>query len=139
MQDAVHRELTKRIITYPKELNKMRLKLMEKHEDSTVDEIIRNMSDAQLLQNLALERVSVALYNYGHIENIPLADESLSELVREMNMRLKLYPFFIMKKILTPEAAEDEKATWKAIIAWWRDTYCPTVEIQFLKTRCKIL
>lgn len=113
---AIDRELAKRQSTYPKIITRM-----QKQQASP--RRMANEMQRQSLQNCRLQAVRNTLAENLYAIDAQSACEYLDELHREMKMREKVYARFVLFRRISPEAAEEQKAVWRSLIVYFRETY----------------
>lgn len=114
---TIRRELAKRETTYPKII---------------ANKVNRLESQRRIQNELARQRVQMARLRSVHdiiadgmdYIDAPSANDYLRELEREMKMREQVYARFVFFKRIKPEVAEQEKAVWRALVQYWKETYC---------------
>jgi hypothetical protein len=132
---AIEREQAKRDITYPKMLKKLRVKL--ESNEAKLEEYLE-LQNTQAEQNHALRSAKYTMEDsVFYSENVYRYE--IKELVREMDMRLRYYPIMIIRHQISKEDAEIEKRVWRELVEYFNERYCPSVEVKFLKTRCRII
>ena len=129
--DAVHREQQKRLVTYPKMLDKCEDMLDTHH-----------LRQAQEEQNSRLETARTILNYLNGIVYIPLSYDNTylnvgNEILREFNCRMRFYPLMIMRHRITKEKAKEELGIWKALLEFWFES--TEQELKFLKTKAKLI
>ncbi len=112
---AIAREQAKRVTTFPKLIQKM------EREDATPKRISTACA-RMALQNARL----LSVYNVLR-DGVDLDAESAiilsAELYREMKMRETVYKRFVMLRRITPEAAEEQVAVWRALVRHLAEKY----------------
>jgi hypothetical protein len=132
---TIQRELDKRDIAY----SKMLLKAAKKVEENLETPEYYNQKESTLKKqftNLKEAALTIQLNSKPALET---AIVEIKELVREMDMRLRYYPMMIMRHMISKDDAEKEKKIWRELIEYFNEKYCPSVEVKFLKTRCRII
>lgn len=114
---AIDREMAKRQTTYPKIITKMQ------HRQASPRRMTNEMR-RQSLQNCRLLAVRNALAENLYAIDAHSASQYLDELKREMKMRESVYDRFVLFRRISPEVAEEQKALWRSLIAYWNETYC---------------
>lgn len=133
---AIDRELAKRDITYPKMLKKLAKKEAGKVE---FDEIMCQKTQELLNQCNQLKFARFTLEDLPHCGNESSYTNEIKELVREMDCRLRFYPLMIMQHQISKAEADIEKAIWRELVEYFNQMFTPSIEVKFLKTRCRII
>lgn len=120
---CIEREQQKRLTTYPKIINKMK-------KNGCTDSEIANELDTQVLQNQWLQYALVAI-DSSILENY--AAVAYYELIRELDLRKKLYPFFVFKKIMTQDEAGFQLLIWREICHFFASHFLENEEWALLK------
>jgi hypothetical protein len=132
---AIEREQAKRWVTYPKMLTKLRSKIgNDKVTLQDYYDLVYSLEKQE--DDLRKVKITLEAGDYGTDE---FYIDGFRELVREMDMRLRYYPIMIIRHQISKEDAEIEKRVWRELVEYFNEKYCPSIEIQFLKTRCKII
>lgn len=122
---AIRRELAKRVTTYPKTIEKKRARGESPRR-------IQNELNRQAVQNARLEDVRRLLADNISSVDFQTALDDAAELRREMKMREKAYPRMIRFHRITVERAEEEKALWAGLIAYFEEQYLGTDDAAWL-------
>lgn len=115
--NAIRREISKRISTYPNIIQKKEKKGVDKLE--IFEEIA--IQQRQLIKLIQIEYLFINP-EITHISG-PLAIELTAELKREFKMRKKCYPRMIYFKRITQETADYETAIWRALTEFFKSKY----------------
>ena len=130
--DVVLREQQKRLVTYPK--------ILDKCEDMRDTHHLRQAQEEQNIRLAKVLEVLNTFYEIAALSNVCHSTGYLDEgkeLLREYNCRMRFYPLMIMRHKIKKEVAEEEKAVWKALLELWFE---PTQhELKFLKTKAKLI
>ena len=130
--NAVQREQQKRIVTYPK--------MLDKCEDIYDSYHLRKAQEDQSSRLAKVLEVLNTFYQIAALSNVchsPDYLDSGNEILREFNCRMRFYPLMIMRHKITKEKAKEELGIWKALLELWFE---PTQhELKFLKTKAKLI
>lgn len=118
---SIQRECGKRATTYPKIIAK------KMNQGMPEDEAIE-LSSQHSRQIFGLRVVELLI---GKKLNQALGDKvgPFNELIREYQMRKKVYPRLIYFKRIAPETAEYETAVWRELCIWFAETYLGDAQI----------
>ena len=130
--DAVLSEQRKRLVTYPK--------ILDKCEDMRDTHHLRQAQEEQNIRLAKVLEVLNTFYEIAALSNVchsPDYLDSGNEILREFNCRMRFYPLMIMRHKITKEKAKEELGIWKALLQLWFE---PTQhELKFLKTKSKLI
>lgn len=120
---CIEREQYMRLTTYPKIIKKMEKK-------GCTDIEIANQFNTQGIQN---QRLQIALTGIesGKLESH--VSVAYSELIRELDLRKKLYPFFVFKKIMTQDEAGFQLLIWREICHFFASHFLENEEWALLQ------
>lgn len=113
---AIAREQAKRATTYPKIIQKM-------EREAASPKRIANARARMALQNARLLSVYNVLRDSVDYMDAEAALILGAELEREMKMRETVYSRFVVLRRISPEAAEEQLAVWRALVQHWADNY----------------
>lgn len=120
---CIEREQYMRLTTYPKIIKKMEKK-------GCTDIEIANQFNTQGIQN---QRLQIALTGIesGKLESH--VSVAYSELIRELDLRKKLYPFFVFKQIIRQDEADYQIMMWREICYFFADAFLENDEWALLQ------
>lgn len=118
-QQAIHREIQKRITTYPKIITKMRKRGAE---DVKIQETY--LSQEKQFRWIKYAAMLVRYHNDGTVLDRAFKHEILDELLRELKERKRCYPRWVkVYRMMTQETADYELAVWENLTRWFAKEY----------------
>lgn len=109
---AIHRELEKRKTTYPKLVSK---RIRAGDDPETVAEFQNALAN----QVYWLQMANLIICNPLGRESDQTKRAALNELVRELNMRKRVYPRLVFFKRITQEEAHEQYNVWLQMAKWF--------------------